>query len=513
MDQDEQAPGPGEGVRIIGAQEAVPGESRRAAEARPAPAARPVRPATSWDDDDADQWDGWGDEEDDGPDPRWEGPAITRAPSARTSTDDDGETWSGAPRWRSENEDWDDAHDDELASWDDVRVGTLAAGRADESDLYTFDDPESGAPERRGAADDDDSPDDGREVAAIRFVDEDLPEPVRGRVTSNRRGPRPPVEDDEDDDPDPRRARAGSGGRPASRPANRRPSGSGPDRRQAPPTPRTPPPSSMGTRVVTGVALLAGLGVILAVGKARAGVLLVSIVLAIAVFELYTALRQRGFQPAILPGALATVLLPVAAYNRGANGILTVLVLTTLTTLLWYLIGVVRDRPAVNMAVTLLGVMYIGVLGSLAGWVLAVPKGISILLAAVLATVAYDVVGLFVGANLGQRALAPDISPNKTVEGLIGGVIGALVAAIVVFGKIPGVSPWDANFSATVILGIAVAVMAPLGDLTESMIKRDLGIKDMGTILPGHGGILDRIDAMLFTVPAVWCIARWKGWA
>jgi phosphatidate cytidylyltransferase len=245
--------------------------------------------------------------------------------------------------------------------------------------------------------------------------------------------------------------------------------------------------------------------------KQGGGVALVAAALGVAVFEFFTALRQRGFQPAILPGAFAAMLLPVVAYKRGADGMLIVLGLVTLTTLLWYLAGVVRDRPAVNIAVTLSGVLYIGLLGGTAGLILSLKNNaLGVLLGAVLCTVAYDVVGFFVGANLGQRPLAPDISPNKTWEGLIGGVIAAVAMAFLL-SKVFDVAPWQTTSSA-IALGLIVAVMAPLGDLTESMLKRDLGLKDMGTLLPGHGGVLDRIDAMLFTVPAIWFLARWKNW-
>ena len=131
-------------------------------------------------------------------------------------------------------------------------------------------------------------------------------------------------------------------------------------------------------RVITGVALIAGFGIILSLFKARGAVALVSVVLAFAVFEFFTALRQRGFQPAILPGALATLVLPVIAFNKGAEGLLIALMLATLTTLLWFLFGVVRDRPAVNIAVTIMGVLMIGLLGGVSGLILRAPNGLGI---------------------------------------------------------------------------------------------------------------------------------------
>lgn len=263
-------------------------------------------------------------------------------------------------------------------------------------------------------------------------------------------------------------------------------------------------------RVGTGVLLIGIFLGTLALLKEKGGVALVAIVAVLGVLEFYTSLRQRGFQPAVLPGAVATLLMPIAAYSEGPSGIVLSVLLATIATLLWYLFGVVRDRPAVNMAVTLLGVLYVGVLASTAGLFLHNDHGVEILSGAVVGTIVYDMVGFFVGANLGSRPLAPDISPNKTIEGLIGGMVAAVIASIVL-GKF--LDPWSASTGATLVLGVAIAVMAPLGDLTESMIKRDLGIKDMGTLLPGHGGVLDRVDALLFTVPAVYCIARWKGWA
>jgi phosphatidate cytidylyltransferase len=182
-----------------------------------------------------------------------------------------------------------------------------------------------------------------------------------------------------------------------------------------------------------------------------------------------------------------------------------VLVLTAAVCFLWYLVNAGGDRPVANIGVTLLGVVWIGMFGSFAGLLLSVPThGVAFLLAAVIPTVAYDVGGLFVGRSAGSRALSP-ASPNKTIEGLAGGMFLAVVAGVV-FALVE-VTPFG-GMGEGLKLGLVAALAAPIGDLSESLIKRDLDIKDMGSILPGHGGLLDRFDALLFVLPAIWYLSR-----
>jgi phosphatidate cytidylyltransferase len=395
-------------------------------------------------------------------------PAAAVPPVLRFEDDeahDDGrDSWSTfankGPRWRSGGDDFDEADEQAVASLSsaETRVGALDPDRGEASDLYSFADGEEGTDTRPPAT-----------------------RPKEGARVSARAGGRRPVE------------RSGAG---SPRPPLRQPKASG--------------PSSLGIRVITGVVLAAVFCGTLKLFGTKGAVAWVALVAVLGVFEFYTSLRQRGFQPAVLLGAAAAVLMPVAAYSEGSVGIVITLMMATLATLLWYLFGVVRDRPAVNMAVTLLGVLYVGLLPSTAGLFLADKHGLGIFLGAIVGTVFYDMGGLFVGSNIGRRPLAPDISPNKTLEGLLGGCAAAFVASVV-FGH--SFHPWSTSTDSTIVLALVVAVMAPLGDLTESMIKRDLGIKDMGSLLPGHGGVMDRVDAMMFTVPAVYCIARWKGWA
>jgi phosphatidate cytidylyltransferase len=231
---------------------------------------------------------------------------------------------------------------------------------------------------------------------------------------------------------------------------------------------------------------------------------LVTLVIAAAAAEFYAAMQKVAYRPATLLGIVACAGMPLAAYWRGEGAIPLVLVLSVVFGLLWFLLAAEDVRPVPNLAVTLLGVVYVGLLGSFAALILQFPNGVGMLLGAIIATVAYDVGGLFVGSSAGRSHLAPAVSPNKTYEGLIGGMLMAVLAAVVICGRFV---PWD-HLGDSIKLGIVVAIAAPLGDLCESMIKRDLSIKDMGTILPGHGGILDRFDALLFVLPAVYYLAR-----
>jgi len=263
----------------------------------------------------------------------------------------------------------------------------------------------------------------------------------------------------------------------------------------------------LGIAVAVGVGLLALALVLFTIGPAAAMVLVTAVV-GLATAELFGVLRKVGYEPVTLAGIVGSVGLVVGAYNNGTAIIPTVLFLTTAVCLLWYLVGAATESPVMNIGVTLLGVLWVGLCGSFAALLLAVGEpGIGILLAAILGTVGYDVGGFFVGKNAGRQPLSA-VSPNKTVEGLLGGCVGA-VLVVVLIASVVGFGPID-SLSEGVLVGLAIAIAAPLGDLCESLVKRDLGVKDMGAILPGHGGLLDRFDALLFALPAVYLLATLK---
>jgi phosphatidate cytidylyltransferase len=274
-------------------------------------------------------------------------------------------------------------------------------------------------------------------------------------------------------------------------------------------TPPPPPPAQVGERDMTmaigiGVGLAALFLLLLSVGPGPL-MFLVTGVLVLAAAELFAALPRGGYQPATLLGLVSVGALSGAAYWKGETALPLVMALATMFSLLWFLVGVTRTAPTMNAAVTTFGVAYVGLLGSFAALILKLPNGTGILIGVVVAVVANDVGALVIGRQAGRAPLAPSISPNKTIEGTVGGALASVIVSFIVLGVIK-IHPWDGG--SAIALGLVVAVMAPIGDLCESMLKRDLGVKDMGTVLPGHGGLLDRFDALLFCLPATYYLCR-----
>jgi phosphatidate cytidylyltransferase len=262
----------------------------------------------------------------------------------------------------------------------------------------------------------------------------------------------------------------------------------------------TPTRDDLPTRLITGAVLAAVALLAFVIGPAATAVL-VTVIVAAAAFELFEGFRRAGFQPATLLGLLGSLSLVGIAYNHGERAFPLVSAVVVGFTLFWYLAKVTHARPMVNAAVTIFGFAYVGILGGFAGLLLVFPDGVGMVVGLVLCAVSYDVAGYFVGSRMGHRPLMPDVSPNKTVEGLAGGMAASVVMGFLV--GVAGLTPWN-TLGHALLLGVVVAVFAPLGDLVESMLKRDLGLKDFGTLLPGHGGVLDRFDAMLLCLPAVY---------
>jgi phosphatidate cytidylyltransferase len=236
---------------------------------------------------------------------------------------------------------------------------------------------------------------------------------------------------------------------------------------------------------------------------------IISVVVLFAAAEGFAAFRTARYHPATLLGLVAILSLLIETYNKGVAALPLVLVMLVAATFLWFLARVEPAAdPVAGMSSTIFIVAWIGGFGSF-GALLLNPTlfphrhGVAFLLGAVITTVAGDVASLLVGSAFGRHLMAPSISPNKSWEGFLGGALASILVAVIV---VHFIHPW--TVSKALVLGIVVAVVAPLGDLSQSMIKRHLGVKDMGRLMPGHGGILDRVDGLLFVLPATYFVVK-----
>jgi phosphatidate cytidylyltransferase len=237
--------------------------------------------------------------------------------------------------------------------------------------------------------------------------------------------------------------------------------------------------------------------------------LLVVVLALLAVLELYNAMRMAGLRPATLLGIVGTVAAPAAAYYRGDAAFPLIVALAVVFGTLWYLVGADTERPVLNLSLTMMGIFWVGGLAAFGALMLRQDGGIELLLATIIITVASDTMAYIGGRAYGSRPFH-HASPNKTWEGTITGFIGALFAGFAI-GVTEMGTIWDTKLVPAIVLGAVVGCLAPMGDLAESVVKRDLGVKDMGTLLPGHGGVLDRLDGLLFALPGAYYLALVYG--
>ena len=231
--------------------------------------------------------------------------------------------------------------------------------------------------------------------------------------------------------------------------------------------------------------------------------LLVAAVIGIASIEFSNALRSKGLRSATPIALLASASLPLAVKHYGLSAYPIYIAIVVVIAMLWFLWEVTPGRPLLGVATTVLGFAYVGGLGGFAGLLLGQKHGVGLVLGVAICTIAYDVFGFFVGSQFGRTPIAPKVSPHKSVQGTVAGMTASLLIGWIIVGQI---TPWNHHYGGP-LLGLLVAGGAFLGDLCESMIKRDLGLKDFGTLLPGHGGVLDRFDALLFCLPIAYYLA------
>jgi phosphatidate cytidylyltransferase len=238
----------------------------------------------------------------------------------------------------------------------------------------------------------------------------------------------------------------------------------------------------------------------------------VAVAVLVAIWELHRGFATSGLDLPEQPLMAGGVVMVVVAYFWGAPALVTATAVSALVTMLWLLRRGVTGYVE-NATASVFTLIYVPFLGAFVALMLReggatgfdrYDAGVKGILAFIAVTAASDIGGFVAGVLFGRHPMAPIISPKKSWEGFIGSVVFCVAVGI-------GLVVWllDADWWIGVCLGLIAVVMATLGDLCESVIKRDLGIKDMSHVIPGHGGLMDRLDSLLATIAPIWLLLHY----
>ncbi|MET8577462.1 phosphatidate cytidylyltransferase [Streptomyces sp. NPDC005012] len=272
-----------------------------------------------------------------------------------------------------------------------------------------------------------------------------------------------------------------------------------------PEEPRQRKKKSAGRDLGAAIGVGVGLGVVVLVALFVVKAVFVGVVVAavgVGLWELTSRLSERkGIKAPLVPLVVGGGAMVVAGYAAGTQGAWLATAFTALAVLVWRMASPPQNYLR-DVTAGLFATFYVPFLATFVSLMLTADDGPQRVLTFILLTIVSDTGAYAVGWRFGTHKLAPRISPGKTREGLLGAMGFSMAAGVLCMTLLLDGGAWWQGL----LLGLAVAVSATLGDLGESMIKRDLGIKDMGALLPGHGGIMDRLDSLLPTAPVVWLL-------
>ena len=259
------------------------------------------------------------------------------------------------------------------------------------------------------------------------------------------------------------------------------------------------------------VVLLAAIGLSLFFWK-PAFMFIVAAAVCVAIWELHKGLLAKAIDIPEQPLMLGGIVMVVVAYFWGAPALASATAVTGLATMLWLLRRGI-DGYVQNATAAIFTLFYVPFLGSFVALMLAEggrtgagldDDGVAGIITFILVTIASDTGGYVAGVLFGRHPMAPVISPKKSWEGFAGSIVFTIAAGVILV-----VFLLDGDWWVGVALGVIAAVMATLGDLCESVMKRDLGIKDMSQVIPGHGGLMDRLDSLLATIAPIWLLLHY----
>jgi phosphatidate cytidylyltransferase len=229
----------------------------------------------------------------------------------------------------------------------------------------------------------------------------------------------------------------------------------------------------------------------------------------VGTYEFYHMANFDRKDPLIYLGLLWSLALVLSPHYRNPDVLPIVITATMLISLICLLLRPSREKAFRNWAWTIAGALYIGWMLSYWLNLRGLADGQNWVYLAMLTTFANDTGAFFIGRARGKHKLASAISPAKTWEGAIGGLICAILAAIAIAMVLNLISPFTFKYWQIILLGFLVSLFAQLGDLVESLLKRNTGVKESGNLLPGHGGILDRFDSLIFVGAVVYYYVIW----
>jgi phosphatidate cytidylyltransferase len=252
-------------------------------------------------------------------------------------------------------------------------------------------------------------------------------------------------------------------------------------------------------RIVTGFAVAVLIGLLIWAGDPWFTIA-ACIVSALATYEFYKIARHESIYPFTYPGIIFSILFILQAHLSWPLACPALISLLILTPLIWILFKHDKDKAFINAGWTIMGVLYIGWFLSFYISMRNMLNGMGWVYLVIACTAFSDVFAYAVGSKVGKHQLASSISPGKTIEGAMGGMSASIFFAFIVsmIFKLP------LNWWQIICVGFIIGIFAQLGDLTESLLKRNMKTKDAGNILPGHGGILDRIDSHLLVAPVAY---------
>ncbi len=233
---------------------------------------------------------------------------------------------------------------------------------------------------------------------------------------------------------------------------------------------------------------------IIFLGRIPVGVMVV-LISAFALVEFYQPWQSKNIYPSTLIGITFGCLFPIVALFGLARYSDFLLVIMTVLAVVWQMLSKRKTRLGVDAGLTVLGVIFAGLFPSYIIRIVSLENGRLLLLTVILGVWACDIAAYTIGKMIGKHKLAPEISPNKTIEGAVAGFVAGF-AVTVSMGLLIQI-----GIATALTLGLVIGVITQVGDMFASMIKREIGIKDFGASIPGHGGVIDRFDGLFFVVP------------